>query len=209
MLLPALNQARQKAKNISCKNTLKTLAHGYNLYLDTYSEWLPTILLKPQKYFPGHIVELLNLKSDAKKLFVCPGESKTQADISRRKTFYIDYALNRIGASNTGPRAVTLHMSSPSAINSENGKAEGWKRWKLTDITRPSVCVVGGDDGRDSGNAAAYSNEFGYRHNNTGNFFFMDMHIESIHILKARGLTASRPSIFVTGWRTGTIWVTP
>ncbi len=36
MLLPALNSARNKAKAISCVNTLKTLGNGFTLYQNDY-----------------------------------------------------------------------------------------------------------------------------------------------------------------------------
>lgn len=41
LLLPALNNAREKAKNISCKNNLKTLGTILNFYCDTWDDFLP------------------------------------------------------------------------------------------------------------------------------------------------------------------------
>lgn len=42
MLLPALNQARDKAHAISCANNLKGLSTGSQLYCDNYDEWFVT-----------------------------------------------------------------------------------------------------------------------------------------------------------------------
>lgn len=41
MLLPALNQARDTAKKISCISNLKQMGLGLNSYLDAYNEWFP------------------------------------------------------------------------------------------------------------------------------------------------------------------------
>lgn len=39
MLLPALNQARERAKTISCVNNLKSLSHAGIMYNNDYSDW--------------------------------------------------------------------------------------------------------------------------------------------------------------------------
>jgi prepilin-type N-terminal cleavage/methylation domain-containing protein len=41
MLLPALNQAKEKAKSIKCINNLKQISLGTMLYLDDYMEFFP------------------------------------------------------------------------------------------------------------------------------------------------------------------------
>jgi prepilin-type N-terminal cleavage/methylation domain-containing protein/prepilin-type processing-associated H-X9-DG protein len=41
MLLPALNQAREKAKGISCLNNMKQIGLGFKLYLDDNNEFFP------------------------------------------------------------------------------------------------------------------------------------------------------------------------
>jgi len=42
MLLPALNKARAKAKEIACVNNLKQLGNAIIMYIDDYDDWLPT-----------------------------------------------------------------------------------------------------------------------------------------------------------------------
>ena len=42
MLLPALKNARDMAKQISCLNNLKQIGYGFSMYLDDYNGWLPT-----------------------------------------------------------------------------------------------------------------------------------------------------------------------
>ena len=41
MLLPALNNARNKARDISCINNLKQLGNSVNMYITDYASWLP------------------------------------------------------------------------------------------------------------------------------------------------------------------------
>ena len=41
MLLPALNQARGKAKQANCANNLKQLGNYFQFYLDDYEEYFP------------------------------------------------------------------------------------------------------------------------------------------------------------------------
>ena len=43
MLLPALNQAREKAKSIKCVNTLKNAGLFFAIYADTYNGFIPAI----------------------------------------------------------------------------------------------------------------------------------------------------------------------
>ena len=205
MLLPALNKAKQKAQDISCKNTMRTLANGYSMYLDAYSEWLPSIQLYTGAYCWGVIKhDLLHLNTD-KKLFECPVDSKTADDKTRRDSFYIDYAFNTIGGGNSGNRAVKLHMVNAKDAWSSTGISEGWKRWKVKDISRPSVCLVAGDAGR-TDSKADYGTHFSYlRHNSAANFFFMDLHVESVKAQKVSGFGPATPIpwFFRSGWQTG------
>ena len=213
MLLPALQKAKQKAIDISCRNNLKQVAYGYNAYLGTYKDWLPSFRLKVGTYYYNEIRELLKLKTMI-KIFTCPADSKTANDKTRRanSNFWPDYALNTVGGSNTGYRAVTLHMVNETDPFTSPGNTENWKRWRLTDVTRPSVCLVAGDNNYSTGGTASYGNRFNYyRHYGFCNFFFMDFHIESVDAQKGKGYgpVTPIPLFYLTGWRTGTNYVTP
>ena len=44
MLLPALNQARERGRSASCMNNLKQMHFGYVIYAETYNDLIPAIL---------------------------------------------------------------------------------------------------------------------------------------------------------------------
>src|ERR1035437_5875039 len=43
MLLPALSQAREKARQASCLSNLKQMGLAYMMYLQDYDDWFPSI----------------------------------------------------------------------------------------------------------------------------------------------------------------------
>ena len=108
MLLPALNQAREVAKAISCTNNMKNIYLGANFYMDSNDLYLPgTLQFSPdggtawrywfgaitqELYGNANIANLSESKTIARsKLFTCPaadlGEFKNVANAR-----YITYA---------------------------------------------------------------------------------------------------------------------
>ena len=215
LLLPALNKAKQKAVEISCKSNLKQLQLGYMQYLDAYLEWLPSARLgtppgEYTHYFYDKIARMTikDTKMIGKglwgKKFYCPAASITESDKTRRAgTTYCDFALNRIGGSNGSTRPYTLHMNNEDDHLPGTGLSEGWKRYKLKDINQPSRCIVMGDNGLQSSASATYSSYFDFtRHHNSANFSYMDLHIEPLSVSAANAVrgTTNMPTIFRTGW---------
>ena len=47
MLLPALSQAREKARTATCMNNLKQLALGFAMYIEDYDGYLPWLFYNP------------------------------------------------------------------------------------------------------------------------------------------------------------------
>ena len=47
MLLPALNKARDKSKQIACKNSLKQIGMGFALYSNSYEDFIPDMGYSP------------------------------------------------------------------------------------------------------------------------------------------------------------------
>ena len=217
MLLPALNKARLKAVDISCRSNLKQFSYVYRMYLENANEWLPTHRLKVGHYFYQEFKILTgttNAQSESKKFMLCPAASNYANDKTRRASSngLPDYALNIVGGSNTGVRSVTLHMQTETDVFSSLGVSENYKRWRMTDISRPSVCLVAGDNYRDNCAFATYATHFCYyRHGGSANFIFMDGHAESVNgrTVQGFGPVTPIPKFFLSGWKTGTTWVNP
>jgi prepilin-type N-terminal cleavage/methylation domain-containing protein len=68
MLLPALNQAREKAKDIKCRNNLKQIGLNMQFYLDGNDEYFPYSTTVPK-----HVQVLTNfLDGEISKIWACP-----------------------------------------------------------------------------------------------------------------------------------------
>jgi prepilin-type N-terminal cleavage/methylation domain-containing protein/prepilin-type processing-associated H-X9-DG protein len=108
MLLPALNQARDKAKGISCMSNLKQIGLLHHLYMDDNDAFSVAYVQKmpgsPDSYL-GWIDMLLPYTKNSGKLFNCPGMPKVigshfgagKQQTNFRKGFvghYGDYAAN-------------------------------------------------------------------------------------------------------------------
>ena len=68
MLLPALNKAREKAYDISCKNNMKQLFLGWTNYQDDYKGWFPTCITT--YIYPDRVLQPY-LGRNALKAFYC------------------------------------------------------------------------------------------------------------------------------------------
>lgn len=86
MLLPALNKAREKAKDIACRNNLKQIGLCLKLYENDYNDYFPVA----NKY-GGNVFQLLiegNYLTNL-KIWDCPGD---RTRVPRQKGTYYDYA---------------------------------------------------------------------------------------------------------------------
>jgi prepilin-type N-terminal cleavage/methylation domain-containing protein/prepilin-type processing-associated H-X9-DG protein len=204
MLLPALGKARGKARMLHCTNTLKQLGLGYMLYLEAYNEALPSHRLCVGTYWIKGIAAVSGVKR-THTVYRCPSTSQNakeaENDATRRKNdTFSDYAMNRMGGSNSTVKAQSLHKDLEVSVRND----PTLKQYYLVDINRPSVCMLAGDNGSATGSAATYSNYFAwYRHDGIrANFLFADCHVESIAAAAVQGLEASKiPSLFWTGWK--------
>ncbi|MCF6174270.1 MAG: type II secretion system GspH family protein [Victivallaceae bacterium] len=112
MLLPALNQAREKAKQISCANQLKSLSTGSMFYNDNNAGYYPPIgtganlLAEPNTYWPNAILGELGLaapthvgygqymdKSRSGRLVICPSH-QFNYDTLKGSERYMSYGMN-------------------------------------------------------------------------------------------------------------------
>ena len=86
MLLPALNAARDKAKNISCKNQLKQVGLVLMQYYDASNSWFPIPREYQQTLYETKYVQItrknegLGKQADCRnvKIFRCPSSSASE-----------------------------------------------------------------------------------------------------------------------------------
>jgi prepilin-type N-terminal cleavage/methylation domain-containing protein/prepilin-type processing-associated H-X9-DG protein len=92
MLLPALNQARDKAKSLSCLSNLKQMGIYFSLYTDNYDGLFPLEYDKTRSpwYFWYHAITDNAGSGFSSKILLCP------SDIEKSKTSYgMDYHWGR------------------------------------------------------------------------------------------------------------------
>lgn len=81
MLLPALNQAREKARRANCMSNLKQIGLGIAMYADSYSGRMPLAFASGQSAGTPSLCQSFDLLSNivtSAKIFSCPSDSATK-----------------------------------------------------------------------------------------------------------------------------------
>ncbi|MFA7231698.1 MAG: DUF1559 domain-containing protein [Victivallaceae bacterium] len=175
MLLPALNKARDKAKDISCKSNLKQLGLAASLYSNDYNEWIVPAsrigagdtlgrswigsLSGYQGNTPGYGVKLLEITGGIvtkAPSFTCPRENVGFGSYSATPPLYA-YTHYGINARLSGVPGGT------------------YKKWrKLSQLTKSSEAILLLDsrvqNSYQISSAPTTGVTIGFRHGNT-NFF--------------------------------------
>ena len=93
MLLPALNQAREKARRANCLSNLKQIGLGIAMYADNYNGRMPLVSGNPPS-LEGSFNLLSNVVTSA-KVFACPSDSAAKAQpgypLSNCTTYGVSY----------------------------------------------------------------------------------------------------------------------
>ena len=192
MLLPALNQAREKARSAYCLSQLKQLGLSFNFYRESYNEYMPRY---DNTYLNGVKMKwsslLWNLKLLNDKVMICPTKEKhggfgSTGDPPVHSDYGIPYDEGTVGDSKPYGKPIKVNTARyPSelfnAMDSRLSSRLGTDRAGYYVITRFF-------------RGAAGSDSYGYpdgRHSSKVNVLFLDGHAEP----RPGSLTNSYPTL--------------
>ncbi len=169
MLLPALAQAREKARQTSCRSNMKQLGLGILMYVDDNKETLPTIYQSGQPAAGWWFNLVANHVGDA-NVFKCPSNTSTRWNSGK-----IQYALlNRSGHAWDGdgmtPKSLGAFKRPTESLLAMDSEW-AWSHWCPTCGTCSGCCTVGCKP------PYSPANEI---HGNGANVLFFDGHVESL-----------------------------
>jgi prepilin-type N-terminal cleavage/methylation domain-containing protein/prepilin-type processing-associated H-X9-DG protein len=95
MLLPALNQAREKARRANCLSNLKQIGLGIAMYADNYNGRVPLDNLSTPNI--GASFNLLSNTITSAKIFTCPSDSSRKLTAS----YPLDTTHLTVGSANS------------------------------------------------------------------------------------------------------------
>ncbi|HOV22092.1 MAG TPA: DUF1559 domain-containing protein, partial [bacterium] len=154
MLLPALSNAREKARQASCMNNLKQIGLGFFMYAQDYDGWCPAYrpFGSPYSSWDKYIDPYIPLKRyDIKRVWICPSHTKWTGGGTGWMTYAMNsylpgffWKLDRMKHSTTG--------------------------FLISDVTKNS-------SGTYRITPDAYPDEMGFHHMGYANILFLDGHV--------------------------------
>jgi prepilin-type processing-associated H-X9-DG protein len=212
MLLPALNQAREKAKAINCKNQLKQMGTTMMFYTDDYNGYFIPFRISSNIYWARTMGEIYGKSFspyNTESLLFCPSAKPFTSDR------YVSY-----GACYKGPLSWETSTPDPASFGTANSAGTGKPPAKNSQIKKTSQTLLFADQSNSSSvnpmdygtymvkNASSYTTRFPFRHGNNANIVFVDGHVKqrNVSALNAwliRGYTISSIPNHFTDYRNG------
>ena len=181
MLLPALNQARAKARGMACTSNLKQLSLVYRFYADDYEDFLPCrdnllggftpggAAIDAKNWLDGVVSYYLNRNNasqDPVQLLRCPDETSF-TDITTNYGLNYLIATETVNGVSRGLKTSRFKNAAQTAMLVEN---YGHLCYTPTVVNSSGIHVTGNI----GPNRAAY-----FRHNRQTGISFLDGHAES------------------------------
>ena len=190
MLLPALQQARERAKSTTCVNNLKTIGTAVVMYANDYSGFFSAPYMKLQwrsamePYTGVNAEKIKNWKSQSMKdsgVYYCPsdtwfGRQKVACYSYGYNTYFSSFCFDQGYGPALQPSGFALkvdHVSTPS------------KKIYIADNYHPSLYSVILDQncypfwGTSAPGANGIEKGVWFRHNNKANFLHVDGHVST------------------------------
>ncbi|MBT3288955.1 MAG: prepilin-type N-terminal cleavage/methylation domain-containing protein [Victivallales bacterium] len=163
MLLPALAQARAKARQISCTNNMKQIGLGVLMYVDDSNEILPGHARGADQ--PPSWVDLIKPYTGDDNIVRCPGAPDQRMRGGYTPYMYVTTGYGFYCAHSN--RALAIYKNSSSTVLVADGTAF------RTHIPAAARGVAGGAS---CANGAV--SFVSMRHGTTANFLFLDGHVD-------------------------------
>ncbi len=159
LLLPALNKAREKSRQIACINHLKQLGNVTIMYSMDFSDWLPlgynytpvavywSRLLSDNGYLPRNWTYVQNNRSVLRPAYLyCPGNQYKYIDNAYTSYGYNQYLLGNKASEGTSDLNVKISSTTPKNVLYMDRFTGGGPRFSLSGSTiiNTGVCHSAG-----------------------------------------------------------------
>jgi len=171
MLLPALSQAREKARSAKCISNLKQIGLALYMYCGDYEEFFP--YGSNTTAAAGQWWTQLSAYTNNLNVFICPSDKTGRLALTNSYQ-YLSYAYNRYGMSSEYATTVERKLSRV---------AQASKRLAIADRGDESKGNVGFAPTLARGNATY---KLAGVHNGKANILFVDGHVEPRTLLSDR-----------------------
>ncbi len=185
MLLPALNQARDKARAIKCNNNLSQVGKGFLFYLGDNDEFYPA-----------------DIAVETRRIWAVSAEDALIAG-------YLNRIGDKIGLGKVAGRVYSV-LACPS-YSGADGNTFAYNQYtcrsdlslavhrKSTRFARPGRTMAVIESALDQ--SVNYNSTFGYRHASRGNVLFADFHTVALSRTQIPHNVSGLPGFLASGWK--------